>query len=81
MATSGSKDYSITRANIIEAALRKIGTYDQGETISGNETSAAAVALNLMVKEWAARGIDIWLRDEITLFLQPDTKSYALPRE
>jgi len=78
MAVSGSKNYSITRANIVEAALRKLGVYDQGETISGNETAAASVSLNLMVKEWVARGIDIWLRDEITLFLQPDTQTYAL---
>lgn len=78
MATSGSKNYSITRANIIEAALRKLGEYDQGESVSGDETSAANLSLNLMVKEWVARGIDIWLRDEITLFLQPDQKSYAL---
>jgi len=78
MAVSGSKNYSITRANIVEAALRKLGVYDQGESISGNETAAASVSLNLMVKEWVARGIDIWLRDEITLFLQPDTQSYAL---
>jgi len=78
MAVSGSKNYSITRANIIESALRKLGVYDQGETISGNETAAATMSLNLMVKEWVARGIDIWLRDEITLFLQPDTQSYAL---
>jgi hypothetical protein len=78
MAVSGSKNYAITRANIIEAALRKLGVYDQGESISGNETAAASLALNLMVKEWVARGADIWLRDEITLFLQPDTQSYAL---
>ena len=78
MAVSGSKNYSITRATIIEAALRKLGEYDQGESPSGDETNAADVALNLMVKEWVARGIGIWIRDEITLFLQPDTKSYAL---
>ena len=78
MAVSGSKDYSITRANIIEAALRKLGVFDQGETISGDETASATLSLNLMVKEWVARGIDIWLRDEITLFLQPDQQSYAL---
>jgi hypothetical protein len=78
MALSGSKDYAITRADIIAGALRKLGAYDQGEAISGDETSAADVSLNLMVKEWVARGIDIWLRDEITLFLQPDTQSYAL---
>jgi hypothetical protein len=78
MAVSGSKDYSITRANIIEAALRKIGAYDQGEAVSGSETSAATLSLNLMVKEWVARGVDIWLRDEITLFLQPNQQSYSL---
>ena len=78
MAVSGSKDYSITRANIIEGALRKIGVYDSQESISGADTASASLALNLMVKEWVARGIDIWLRDDITVFLQPDTQSYAL---
>ena len=78
MAVSGSKDYSITRAIIIESALRKIGEYDAGEAVPGDEVAAAAVALNLMVKEWVARGIDIWLRDEITLFLVPDQKSYNM---
>jgi hypothetical protein len=78
MALSASKDYSITRADIIEGALRKLGTFDQGESISGEETNAADQQLNLMVKEWVARGVDIWLRDEITLFLQPDTQSYQL---
>lgn len=78
MALSGSKDYSVTRAQIIESALRKIGDYDQGESVPGDEASAAALSLNLMVKEWVARGIDLWLRDEITLFLQPNQQSYAM---
>jgi len=82
VATSGSKNYSITRATIIEGALRKLGEFDQGESISGDETNAAVnaavQALNLLTKEWSARGADIWLRDTITLFLQPNTKSYAL---
>jgi len=78
MATSGSKDYSITRANIIDAALRKTGEFDAGDTVPGDETTAADFALNLMIKEWVARGIDIWLRDEVTLFLQPNQQSYAM---
>ncbi len=78
MATSGSKDYAITRATIIESAYRKTGEFDSGATISGDETASATVALNLMVKELTARGADIWLRDEITLFLQPNQQSYAL---
>lgn len=78
MATSGSKNYSITQATIIESAHRKLGAFDAGDAISGDETVAAAIALNLMVKAWVPRGIDVWLRDEITLFLVRNQKSYSL---
>ena len=78
MAVSGSKNYAITRADIIESALRKTGDYDQGEPIGGDETSAADTALNLMVKFLVTKGADLWLREEVTLFLQPDTQSYSL---
>jgi hypothetical protein len=78
MAVSGSKNFSITRSSIIEAALRKVGVYDQGEAVSGDETAAASFALNLMVKEWVVDGADIFLRTESTLFLQPDTQTYNL---
>ena len=56
MAVSGSKNYSITRADIVEGALRKLGEYDQSETVPGDESNAAGKVLNLMVKAWAARG-------------------------
>ena len=78
MAVSGSKDYAVTRTNIIEAAHRKIGIFDAGEAIDGPNNTASILALNLIVKELIVRGADIWLRDEITLFLQPDQKSYQL---
>jgi len=78
MAVSGSKNFSITRSDITEAALRKLGVYDQGEAVDGDETNAANIALNLMVKEWVADGADIFLRSESTLFLQPDTQFYDL---
>jgi len=78
MAVSGSKNYGITRATIIETALRKIGVYDAGETVDGDDTTTANISLNLMVKEWVADGADIFLRTESTLFLQPDTQSYNL---
>ena len=78
MAVSGSKNYAITAADIVAGALRKIGEYDQGETIPGDEDAAAKVALNLMVKAWVAKGADLFLRQEVTLFLQPQTLSYSL---
>jgi hypothetical protein len=78
MAVSGSKDYSITRTDIVNAALRKIGGYDSGETLDPSDSADAVLALNLMVKEWSARGIDLPWREDITVFLQPDTQSYAI---
>jgi hypothetical protein len=69
MATSGSKDFSITRSELIAAALRKCGVYDHGEPIPAEEEQDAAFALNVLVKEWSARGIDIWLRQELTVFI------------
>ena len=78
MSVSGSKNYSITTANIREAALRKLGVYDQGESPDGDEVNAADFALNLMVKEWVADGIDLFLRTESTLFLQPNQQKYNL---
>jgi len=78
VATSNSKNYAITRSDIIGGALRKLGVYDSGETVPGDETSDASAALNLMVKAWVARGVDIFLRETVTLFLQPQTQSYSL---
>jgi hypothetical protein len=78
MAVSGSKDFALTRAQIVEAALRKMGVFDQGETIAGSDTQNASLQLNMMVKEWSARGIDNWLRDEVTLFLAADQQAYSL---
>ena len=78
MAVSGSKNFAVTRADINEAAFRKLGIFDRGENLSGDDTNAANLALNLMVKEWITEGADIFLRTESTLFLQPDTNSYAL---
>ena len=62
MAVSGSKNYSITRSIIIESALRKIGVYDAGEDVDGDDTVSASVALNLLVKELVTEGADLFLR-------------------
>jgi hypothetical protein len=78
MAVSGSKNFTLTRADIIGASLRKVGAYDSGDTIDASDSEDCALALNLMVKEWSARGIDVPWRETITLFLQPDTQSYTI---
>ena len=78
MALSSSKNYTVTRSDLIESALRKVGEYDQGEQPSGEETKAASLALNLMVKSLVLDGADLFLRENITLFLQKNQSEYLL---
>lgn len=78
MAASGSKNFSITRTDIVYSALRKTGEFDSGETPAAEDVADAVLALNLMVKGWSALGIDVPWREEVTVFLQPNTQSYRI---
>ena len=59
MAFSGDKTWGVTRDDVILAALRKTGEYDSADGPSTAEKTDAALALNTLVKEWAAEGIGI----------------------
>lgn len=74
MATSGSYDYSMTRSDVIAAALRKCGL----NTTSNADYSHAATALNIMIKHWVMRGFNLWATKEIALFLEPGTQFYTV---
>ena len=62
MAVSGSKDFAITTAEIVEGALLNVGVYDQGEAVDGDDTKTATRRLNLMTKAWVAEGVDVCTR-------------------
>ena len=76
MALSNSYNYtdSVTAANVIALALRRLGVYDPAETINSTEEANALQVLNLMVKEWSKK-IDIVARDTAYLFLTSKTKT------
>lgn len=80
MATSGSYDFTRTRDEIINAALRKLGVLAEGETATAEQTNEAAEALNAMVKSWMGKGIHLWVQQEIILFLEASTtkQSYTI---
>lgn len=77
MALSDSFDYTstVTAAQIIALALRRLGVYDPDETINSTEEANALQVLNLIVKEWANQGADIWLRDTMNLVLNTRTST------
>ncbi len=80
MATSGSVDFadSITRNTILQTALRRINVLATGEDMDAAMQSDGSFALNLMVKEWQAEGLNLWAVQRATLFLSKSTKSYSL---
>lgn len=78
MALSGSKDFTVTRDDIIESALKIIGVYDAGEAVPAAETTDAAQRLNLIAKEWTTEGIQMPLREKDVLFLNYGKQRYRL---
>ena len=60
MATSGSVNYTVTRDDVIKRALRIVGAIGQGETPQTTAVTEAAQALNELVKEWIADGLQLW---------------------
>lgn len=78
MATSGSVDFSISRNEIIEAALRLVGSKRRGVTLEAEEINNASEALNMMVKAWQAQGLHLWKIKELTVFLQKSSQNYSL---
>lgn len=81
MAFSNSFDYThtVTAANIIALALRRLGVYDPDETINSTEESNALLVLNLLVKEWSQEGYAPYLIDTMYLMLSTRTNSLTFP--
>ena len=56
MATSGSRDFELDVADIIEEAYERCGI----EVRTGYDAKTARRSLNLMFAEWANRGLNLW---------------------
>ena len=76
MTTSGSRNFTVSRAEIIEEAVANIGVLDPGNTLSAEEEARANLRLNLMIKGWMAKGANLWRREELVLYLQSGQRSY-----
>ena len=74
MATSGTKTSTLFVDEIIDEALSRIGS----EPTTGKEASSARRTLNIMMREWANRGIQLWTIDETTQTLTEGTANYTL---
>lgn len=65
MATSGTRDFNLDIAEVIEEAYERCGL----EVRTGYDAKTARRSLNLMFAEWANRGLNLWTVEQATLTL------------
>ena len=83
MATSGSWDYSLTAANIIQAAYEDLGVIEPGGTVASADETLALRRLNMLVKQWQgnsdlAPGLKIHTRQRVSMFLAKGQQEYLV---
>lgn len=66
MATSGNAILQLTRNQLLEAALRKLGALAQGQTPTTEDYSNASQALNTVIAFLKTKGMQLWKRTEYT---------------
>ena len=76
MATSSTYEYQLTRNQIIESALRKLGVLAEGQTPSTQNYSDGSMALNTVISQLRAVGMPLWARSEYTF--TPTTSTYTI---
>lgn len=76
MALSASTDFTVTRNQLIEGALRICGALAEGETPTTSQYTTGSEALNMIAKAWQADGMPLWVMKEYTLTLVASTSSY-----
>jgi hypothetical protein len=74
MATSGSSDFSLSAADIIEEAFERCGL----ELRTGYDAQTSRRSLNLLFAEWANRGIHLWKVEQVAQTLAQLSTSSAI---
>ena len=73
MATSGSRDFDLDVAEIIEEAYERCGL----EVRTGYDARTARRSMNLMFADWANRGLNLWTVKQATQALTQGTATYT----
>ena len=74
MTTSGSTDFELDVSDYIEEAFERCGL----EVRNGYDLKTAKRSLNLMLGDWANRGLNQWTIDQTTIALTEGTAEYTL---
>ena len=74
MTVSGSKDFELDVADYVEEAFERCGL----ELRTGYDLKTATRSMNLMLAEWANRGLNQWTINQKVLTMVKDTTSYTI---
>lgn len=74
-------DFNLTRNEIIARAYRIIGVLSDGDTLSGQQLSQGADALNTILKDWENDGIFLWNMQEKSQSVIASTTSYTVAND
>lgn len=78
MAVSGTNTFTVTRNDVIDAALRVLGVIGLGETPTSEDYTNCSQALNILIKAWAKKGYPLHTTSTQTINLVASTASYNL---
>lgn len=70
--------YSITRDQLIAAALRLCGVIAEGESASAEQINNGAEALNMLVKRLEADGMPLWAMKQSSISLVAGQNTYSI---
>ena len=78
MTTSGVTSFTVTRDQVIEAALRGLSVLEEGAQPTATATQNASFALNLIIKSWQKDGIKLWTIDNLVIPLVSGQTLYTI---
>ena len=73
--TSGTSVFNLDLAEMVEESFERCGS----QLRTGYDLKTARRSLNLMLVEWANRGINLWTVEETSIILNPNQGIYAVP--
>ena len=77
MTTSGTTIFTLDSVEIIDEAFERAGRKSR----TGYDFKTAIRSLNLLLAEWANRGVNLWTVEQGTQVLTPGVATYTLPAD
>ena len=80
MTTSGTASFNLPLTDLVEEAFERASGGER-ELRSGYDFKTARRSLNLLMMEWASRGLNMWTVEQGSIILTPGQDTYDLPED